>query len=185
MPSSSGGKRKAAYGSVPAAHPQTAGASARALHEYQFLPEQPSVRADVYERVAPSHLYDTPIDAPIGRAAALSAGGPYHHGSEQVAAGYNFQGQVPNVSLLSQQGRQNHVFPSGSTEYDSVPHKNSLMNIGTEAQFGTHPIIGLENPFVSSNRRVSLDEDPSRMERKRKVIHNVVRASYGCFTHLT
>ena len=46
------------------------------------------------------------------------------------------------------------------------------MNIGTDAQFGTHPIIGLENPFVSSNRRVSLDDDPSRMERKRKVIFN-------------
>ncbi|XP_034701923.1 homeobox-DDT domain protein RLT2 isoform X4 [Vitis riparia] len=87
----------------------------RAVHEYQFLPEQPSVRTDTYER-----------------------------------------------------GRQNHGLSSTSGDYDTVPRKNSLGSIGMDAHFGSHPITALDNPFISSDRRVTNEEDVLRMERKRK-----------------
>ncbi|CAM8958846.1 unnamed protein product [Rhodiola kirilowii] len=34
--------------------------ASRALHEYQFLPEQPTVKAETYERGNPSHYYGCP-----------------------------------------------------------------------------------------------------------------------------
>ncbi|XP_058100582.1 homeobox-DDT domain protein RLT2-like isoform X2 [Magnolia sinica] len=160
VPSSSGGiKKPTTVGSVHAVHSQT---GPRALHEYQFLPEQPSIRSDSYERVAPSHFYDSSVDTPSGRPSS------FRHGNEQVAKSYGFQGQMSSVNLLPQQGRQGHVFSSAPTEYDSVPHKNSLPSVGTDAHFGGHPVVGLENTFVSSDRRVFHNEDASRMERKRK-----------------
>lgn len=164
LPSSSGGKRKLTAGSVHVVHPQ---AAARALQEYQFLPEQPSVRSDAYERVAPSHYYDSPVDGPSARA-SLSTAGPFLRGNEQLATGYGL-GQVSGVNLMSQQGRQGHVYSSAPGEYESVPHKNSFTSAGMDAQSGAHAMIGLENSYVSSHRRVSHDEDVSRMERKRKV----------------
>ncbi|KAJ0111524.1 hypothetical protein Patl1_02335 [Pistacia atlantica] len=105
-------------------HPQGA---TRTLHEYQFLPEQPTVRTDTYERAAPSYHYGSPVDS-----------------------------------------RQNHLFPSASEEYENVPRKNSFVNTALDAHFGAHAITALENQFVSSDRRVTLDEDASRMEKKRK-----------------
>ncbi|RVW46790.1 Homeobox-DDT domain protein RLT2 [Vitis vinifera] len=138
----------------------------RAVHEYQFLPEQPSVRTDTYERVG-SHYYGSPADGPSARA-SLSTGRSFMHGNEQVASGYGFQGQMPNLNLLSQQGRQNHGLSSTSGDYDTVPRKNSLGSIGMDAHFGSHPIAALDNPFISSDRRVTNDEDVLRMERKRK-----------------
>ncbi|GMP67388.1 hypothetical protein CsSME_00027390 [Camellia sinensis var. sinensis] len=142
--------------------------AARALHEYQFLPEQPSVRNDTYERAASSHYFSSPTDVPSGRS-ALPTGRSFMHGNEQVPSGYGFQGQMPNLSLLPHQGRQGHPLPSTSGEYDIVPRKNSVANIGTDAHFGAHPITGLENPFIPSDRRVTThEEDISRIERKRK-----------------
>ncbi|XP_010245587.1 PREDICTED: homeobox-DDT domain protein RLT2-like isoform X2 [Nelumbo nucifera] len=163
VPSSSSGKRKSATG-VHVVHPQTA---PRTVQEYQFLPEQPTVRSDAYERVAPSHFYDSPIDGPSSRTSSLSAVGTFLHGNEQMGIGYGFHGQVPGVGHLPQQVRQGHVFSSGSGEYENVPHRNSYTNIGMDAQFASHP-IGLENPFVPSDRRVFHEDDVSRMERKRK-----------------
>ncbi|KAL7215900.1 hypothetical protein ACSBR1_027948 [Camellia fascicularis] len=142
--------------------------AARALHEYQFLPEQPSVRNDTYERAASSHYFSSPTDVPSGRS-ALPTGRSFMHGNEQVPSGYGFQGQMPSLSLLPHQGRQGHPLPSTSGEYDIVPRKNSVANIGTDAHFGAHPITGLENPFIPSDRRVTTqEEDISRIERKRK-----------------
>ncbi|XP_043702863.1 homeobox-DDT domain protein RLT2-like isoform X2 [Telopea speciosissima] len=164
VPGSSSGKRKLTAGNVRVVHPQ---AAARALQEYQFLPEQPSARSDAYDRVNSSHFYDSP-DGPSARASSFPATGQYLHGNEQLSTSYSFQGHVSGVDLLSQQGRQGHIYPSASGEYDGVPHKNSFANVGMDAQFGAHPMHGLENSFVPSDRRVSHDEDVSRMERKRK-----------------
>ncbi|XP_077212458.1 homeobox-DDT domain protein RLT2-like [Tasmannia lanceolata] len=163
-PSLSVGKRKQNIGSVHVVHSQS---GARALHEYQFLPEQP-IRSETYERVAPSHFYDSSVDPSSAKASPLSTGEPFLHGNEQMATGYGVQGQLSSISLLSQQGRQGRAFSSGSTEYDSVRLKNSFMNIGSDAQLVAHPDIGLESPFVSSDRRVGHDEDASLMERKQK-----------------
>ncbi|XP_068664587.1 homeobox-DDT domain protein RLT2-like [Aristolochia californica] len=162
LPSSSGTRRKPPIGNVHVVHPQP---GARALHEYQFLPEQPSVRSDTYERVASSHYYDSLIETSGARATAVTTGGSFPHGNDQLASSYAYPGQPPNINLLTQ-GRQGHMFSSGSTEYDTVQHRTSFPNIGTDAQFAAHT-IGLENPFMSSDRRLLHEEDP-RLERKRK-----------------
>ncbi|XP_031255307.1 homeobox-DDT domain protein RLT2 isoform X3 [Pistacia vera] len=146
-------------------HPQCA---TRTLHEYQFLPEQPTVRTDTYERAAPSYHYGSPVDSSNTRNPSLSTGHSFMHGNEQVSSGYGFPGQLPSLNLLSQQGRQNHLLPSASEEYENVPRKNSFVNTALDAHFGAHAITALENQFVSSDRRVTLDEDASRMEKKRK-----------------
>ncbi|GFS34792.1 homeobox-1 [Actinidia rufa] len=140
----------------------------RALHEYQFLPEQPTVRNDSFERAAPSHYYGSSTDVPSARS-ALSTGRSYMHGNEQVPPAYGFQGQTPSLSLLPHQGRQSHLLPSTSVEYDTVSQKTSVANIGTDAHFGAHPITALDNPFIPSERQVTNDEDIARLERKRKV----------------
>jgi hypothetical protein len=93
------------------------------------------------------------------------------HGNEHVPSGYGFQGQITGLNLLPQQGRQGHLLPSVSGEYDTVPRKNAFPNIAMDAHFGAHPITQLENPFMSSDRRVTHEEDVPRMERKRKVSH--------------
>lgn len=140
----------------------------RAVQEYQFLPEQPSVRTDTYERVAPSHYYGSPADGPSARPSSVSTGRLLVHGNEQVAPGYGFQGQMPNLNLLSQQGRPSHGLSSTSGDHDSIPRKNSFASIGADAHSGSHPTTALDNPFIS-DRRVGNDDDVLRMERKRKV----------------
>lgn len=164
VPTSSSGKRKLTAGSNHVAHPQTSG---RAPREYQFLPEQPSVRSENYGRADPSQYYNTPLDAQTGRVSSFSTGSPYHHGREHLTAGYGFQGQVPSGSVLPQQGRGGHVLPSASGEYDS-PHRSPFTNIGVDAQVGVNSAVGLENSFLSSDRRLSQEDDATRIERKRK-----------------
>jgi len=159
--SSSSGKRKSSVGHV--VHPQT---GSRALHEYQFLPEQPSIRSETYERLPQRHYYD-PAVAPNTGGSPLPVGGQYLHGNEQVAPTYTFQGQLSSsTSILSQQGRQ-QAFSSGPAEYENAPQSNSFS--ATEAQFGMPQVLGSENPYLSSDRRMFRDEDPSRVDRKRKV----------------
>ncbi|XP_026420944.1 homeobox-DDT domain protein RLT2-like isoform X1 [Papaver somniferum] len=141
LPGSSGGKRKLASGNAHMVHPQSA---PRALQEYQFLPEQPSVRSDTYERADPSHFYSSQHDGHSGRASSLSAGGSHLHGKEQVPTGY---GQGTSASLQSQQGRISHVLG----EYDRMDVQ-----------------VGLENPLLLCDRRMSNEDEAARLERKRK-----------------
>ncbi|KAM7498033.1 hypothetical protein LguiA_022447 [Lonicera macranthoides] len=143
--------------------------ASRALHEYQFLPEQPSVRNDSYERaVSSSHYYGSPTDVPSART-PLSTGRSVAHANEQVPSGYGFQGQqLPSLNLLPQQGRQGHALPSTSGDYDIVPRKNSFANTGVDVQVGAHPIAGLDNPFMPPDRQPTHDEEILRMEKKRK-----------------
>ncbi|XP_052177400.1 homeobox-DDT domain protein RLT2 isoform X2 [Diospyros lotus] len=140
---------------------------ARALHEYQFLPEQPSVRNDTYERAASSHYFGSAMDVPSARG-ALSSGRSFSHGNEPVPPAYGFQAQMPSLSLFPHQARQGHLVPATSAEYDIGPRKIPITNISTDTHFGAHPITGLENPFVPSDRRIAHDEDGPRIERKRK-----------------
>lgn len=140
----------------------------RALHEYQFLPEQPSIRNDSYERAAPSHYFGSPNDVPIARH-ALSAGRSFMHGNELFPSPYALHSQPPSLTLLPHQERQGHSLPSTSGEYDNVSRKNSVTNIGTDAQLGAHPITGLDSSFVPSDIQVTPEDDAARMERKRKV----------------
>ncbi|KAJ0985990.1 hypothetical protein J5N97_004346 [Dioscorea zingiberensis] len=158
---SSSRKRKSTSG-VLLGHPQE---GPRALHEYKFLPEQPSVRGEVYERVSSQpHYYDSSMDAPNSRVSSLPMEGQIIHGNEQLAPSYTFQGQMSNSGLLSQHGRQ-QMLVSGSTEYDNAQHSRSYPKPTTGTEPSVHPVMDIENP---SDRRIFRDEDASRMSRKRK-----------------
>ncbi|OIT31129.1 PREDICTED: homeobox-DDT domain protein RLT2-like [Nicotiana attenuata] len=130
----------------------------RTLHEYQFLPEQPSIRSNAYEQSVPSPYYSS-IEVQSSRT-MLSTGRSFMHGSEQVASGYSIPGQIPTLNLLPQ-GKQGHISPA-SAEADAVPQR-SLVNIEVEANYGGQPMTALESPFMA---RVIHDEE--RLERKRK-----------------
>ena len=164
MSSSSSGKRKSSVGGAHVIHPQ---AGSKALHEYQFLPQQPSIRSGRYERLSQTHYHD-PAVAPNTIGSPLPVGGQYLHGNEQVAPTYTFQGQLSSTSILSQEGRQ-QAFSSSPAEYANAPQSNSFTNSVTEGQFGMHQVLGSENSYLSSDRRMFQDEDPSRVDRKRKV----------------
>lgn len=64
------------------------------------------------------------------------------------------------------------MLSSGSTEYDNPQHHNSHTNSALDGQYGTHPVVGIENSYLTSERRTFRDDDVSRMERKRKVCTN-------------
>ncbi|CAN6444549.1 unnamed protein product [Victoria cruziana] len=164
MSGSSGSKRKTSVNSVHMLLPQP---GARALHEYQFLPEQPSARSETYDRTGQSDFYDSPIDSFGTRSSSLPTGGPYSHGSEHLGSGYPFQGHASNVNLL-QHSRHGHLFSPSSVDPDGVAVKNSLVNYGADAPLGTHAVLRLENTFISPEKQLYSEEDASRMERKRK-----------------
>ncbi|KAK1566908.1 hypothetical protein Q3G72_005921 [Acer saccharum] len=145
-------------------HPQ---AATRTLHEYQFLPEQPTVRTDTYERAAPSHNYGSPADNSNARNPSLTTARSFMHANEQVSTGYGFPGQLPSLNLLTHQGRHSHLLPSASGEYDNVPRKNSI-NTAMESNFGAHPLAAVDKACISSDMRVTNDEDVIRIEKKRK-----------------
>ncbi|XP_062105928.1 homeobox-DDT domain protein RLT2 isoform X2 [Humulus lupulus] len=100
----------------------------RALLEYQFIPEKPTVKTEAYERLAPSYHYGSPAEGPSTRTSLLSAGHPYAPSNEHLSSGYGFQ----------------------------------------DAYFGTHPISQLENPYIASERRATIEEDALRNDRRRK-----------------
>ncbi|CAK7322695.1 unnamed protein product [Dovyalis caffra] len=140
----------------------------RTLHEYQFLPQQPTVRAEACERAAPSCQYGSPADGHNAKTGSLSAARPFMHGNEQVSSVCGLSSQVPSLSLMPQESRQGHLLPCTTGEYDTVPQKSPFRSVGVDAQFGAHPIIALDNSFMSSDRRLTHEEEALRIERKRK-----------------
>lgn len=160
--SSAGGKRKLTDSVPHMRHPRL---GQRTLHEYQFLPEQPSVQSETYDRVSQAHYYDS-IDGSNAKVASLQK---KLHGNEQETPSYTFQDQISSAHLLSQPGRQ-HNFPSISMDSDGPPCGNMLPIPATDSQFGMHQIAGVENQYVSSDRRSDQDDDFSRLERKPKVV---------------
>lgn len=156
LPSSSKGKRKTAVG---ASHTVCLQMGPRALHEYQFIPKQPSVRSEALDRVSLSHYLESSSDAPNTKMTSLPSGGRYLHVNDHEGPSYTFQGQNLSADLLTQEGRQ-QAFPSVSVEYDNSLDGNSFPDPATDAQFGMGEVPGLENPYLSSYRR---------LDRKRKV----------------
>ncbi|XP_042409770.1 homeobox-DDT domain protein RLT2-like isoform X1 [Zingiber officinale] len=159
LASKSCGKRKLIASVPPMGHPQM---GRKALHEYQFLPEQPSVPSETYDRVSQTHYYDS-IEGSNVKVASLPK---KLHGNEQETPNYTFQGQISSAHLLSQSGRQ-HNFPSISMDSDDLPHSNTLPIPASDSQFGMYQIAGEENQYVSSDRSAR-DDDFSRLERKYK-----------------
>uniref|UniRef100_A0A803N1P7 Homeobox-DDT domain protein RLT2 n=1 Tax=Chenopodium quinoa TaxID=63459 RepID=A0A803N1P7_CHEQI len=140
--------------------------SSRAPHEYQFLPEQPTVRSESYERVAQSHYYGSPSDGPGTKTPPLSSGRSYIHGYEEVPVVYGVPNQMPNLNLMSQ-GKGGSLLPSTSGDYETIARKSPYINMGMESPFTAHP-NSLDNALIPSERRVTQEEDAGRLERKRK-----------------
>jgi hypothetical protein len=134
----------------------------QAVHEYQFLPDQPS---DIYERVSQSRFYDTPTEASNPRIASLSTGPRFLHGVEQ-APSYSVHGQLSGSGHLAQHGRP--AIPSGSTDHDGAL-SNINVSPAIHGQFGIPQVAGFETPLVSSERMGYHDDDTYRVDRKRKV----------------
>ncbi|GMI72856.1 RINGLET 1, homeobox-1 [Hibiscus trionum] len=72
-------------------------AAARAIHEYQFLPDHSSLRYDAGRQVAHSLFYESPVDGARGGAAL------FLRGEEPLCRVPGIQGQGSRVPLLPQQ----------------------------------------------------------------------------------
>ncbi|KAL9241090.1 hypothetical protein vseg_015240 [Gypsophila vaccaria] len=138
--------------------------SGRALHEYQFLSEQPTARSESYERVPQSQYYGSSIDGPGTKTPPLCGGQAYLHSYEDVPVAYG----LPSQSITSQQGKLRNSLPSTSGDYENITHKSPYMGIGMESPFSAHPITGLENAAMLSDKIVAQEDDAVRAERKRK-----------------
>ncbi|KAH6780630.1 hypothetical protein C2S52_011867 [Perilla frutescens var. hirtella] len=137
--------------------------ASRALHEYQFLPEKPSVRNDSYERGVP-HYYGSPPDI-LNSRVPLPTGRYVIRSNEQGASGY-LQGQMPSLSLLPQQGRQEaHLSPAPGEVDDVGPLTASVGNANIDSHLLVHPASGFDNQITPERRNVL---DLERLERKRK-----------------
>ncbi|KAL6848942.1 hypothetical protein ACP4OV_021525 [Aristida adscensionis] len=158
VPSTVTGKRKSLAGSSSHLGPQ-------AVHEYQFLPEQPS---DLYERASQSRLYDDPTDASNARISSLSTGSHFLHGAEHTPS-YAFHNQIPGSGLLKQHGRS-PSFPSGSTDHEMALSNVNVGSAPIQVHLGISQVAGFENTAASSERLVYDDDDTYRVHRKRK--HN-------------
>ncbi|CAO2183310.1 unnamed protein product [Urochloa humidicola] len=157
------GKRKSMVGNPPIVQPHV---GSRAVHEYQFLPEQPS---DTYERASRSHYYDTPVEVSNSRISSLTSGSQLLHGSEEGAPSYAFQGHASGSGLLPQPSRS-QAFPAVPADHEIAQSNSNLNSVPVEGQFDISRVAVFENQLGSSEIRVYHDEDASRVERKRK--HN-------------
>lgn len=117
-----------------------------ALHEYQFIPERPTVRNDTYERLPFSHHHGSPADVPF-------------LGTLSSPTGHSFL-----------QGKQSRPLASALGKHDRVQYKDYSTNISMDAHFTSQHINKHENSFAVSDDRVSHVEDV-QIERKRKVSH--------------
>ncbi|RWW40401.1 hypothetical protein BHE74_00054190 [Ensete ventricosum] len=140
--------------------PGAFGMGPRALHEYQFIPEQPSVWPEALDRVSQSHYLESSADAPNIKMTSLPSGGRYLHVNDHEGSSYTFHGQILSAGLLTQEGWQ-RAFPSVSVEYDNSLHGSSFPDPATDAQFAMSEVPGLESPYLSPYRR---------LDRKRKII---------------
>ena len=173
VPSSFAGKRKSTVANPPQVHPH---GGSRAVHEYQFLPEQPS---DTYDRANRPHYYDTPVEASNMRVSSLTPGSHLLHGSEEMAPGYAFEGQ----GLLPQSGRP-QVFPAAPTDYETNQSTSNLNSVPIDGQFGISPVAGFEDPVMSSETMAYHDED-ARLDRKRKVCFSLTSYMHLVFQPYT
>ncbi|XP_051136002.1 homeobox-DDT domain protein RLT2-like isoform X2 [Andrographis paniculata] len=137
----------------------------KALHEYQFLPEKPSVRNDAYGKAVPPHYYGSQIDIHNTRV-SLPTGRSVTQSNEPVPSGYSVHSQMPSVSLLTQHGRQSHRSSPAHGEVEFIPGATPLASVGIETHYNAHLVNGMNNLSVTKERRTVNDQE--RLEKKRK-----------------
>ncbi|KAI9086822.1 hypothetical protein K1719_031416 [Acacia pycnantha] len=142
--------------------------ASRTLHEYKFIPEQPTVRNEAYdyERVTPNQ-YGSLGGIPHART-LLSSGQQFLDGNEIASYGYGYQNPMPGLNLLSQQGRQNHLLPSASRQNDTVPWKNTFVDVLADSHVGAYPAAQIDSMLTPFDQKVIHEEQISRFQKKRK-----------------
>lgn len=144
--------------------------SGRTLHEYQFLPEQPTAKSDKHERGVSSYHCGSHANVQnISRTPSMASGHPFLHGYEQVSSSYCSQGQMPNLNIFAQKSRRNHLLLSSMDEHDNSLCKSSLVNISMDPQYGTHPTTHPEYTSMLSDQRVVHGDNVLWIEKKHKV----------------
>lgn len=138
-------------------------ASARTVHEYQFLQDQSGIQTDTYGQVTQSPYHDSPVDTLRGRAS------PFVHGDEPLSRVHGVQGQISCARHLSQQDMRGHVFPSPQRDDDGLLQRDTYTNNRTISQSIVLPIMGPEDPNLFPAQQAFHDDTELRLERKRKV----------------
>lgn len=114
------------------------------------------MRNDAYERAVP-HYYGSPSDI-LNARVQLPTG-------RQPSSGY-LQGQMPSLSLLPQQGRQeNHLSPI-TGEVEASPPIAPMVNANIDSHLFVDPRLDDQN--ITPDRHTIVDLE--RLERKRKVL---------------
>nr|XP_027191643.1 homeobox-DDT domain protein RLT2 isoform X4 [Cicer arietinum] len=116
----------------------------RTLHEYQFIPEQPTVRNEMYARVTTS-IHFSSLDGVPHSGTTLSSGQSFLNGNEFAPNVYGVQG--------------------GN---DDVPRKNPFVDVTLDTHRVADQVTPIDSPLVPSDRRVIHEEELSRFQRKRK-----------------
>ncbi|KQK04896.1 homeobox-DDT domain protein RLT2 isoform X2 [Brachypodium distachyon] len=155
VPSTVTRKRKSMDGNSPHL-------GSRAVRQYQFLPEQPSV----YERPSQQRFHDAPTEASNLRISSVSTGSRFLHGAEHEPS-YAFHGQISGPSHLSQHGKP-LIFPSGSTDYEAASSYINVSAAPIEGQFGIPQVAGFKTPLACSEGVDYRCEDVYRLDKKRK-----------------
>ncbi|XP_054800756.1 homeobox-DDT domain protein RLT1 isoform X3 [Prosopis cineraria] len=137
-------------------------AMTRAFHEYPFLPNHSSIRSDAYGQLAQSHLHDS-MDGPARTPSFVVK-------NEPVPRIHAAQGHSSRVRLSSLQDKQGLPYPSPTHDDDGPSQRESYanLNIGMNAHFTDHPIVGPENPYAVVGGQIFHSDAILRLDRKRK-----------------
>lgn len=155
---------------------------ARTFPEYPFVPNQPSIRSDMFGQLSQPHLYD-PMEGPartppfpIGNEHLPRIHGTQSHSSRARLSSQQDKPVTPYTSpppFLSQQDKQSIPYPSPPRDNDVVPKREphpNVANTGINSQFTDHQIGGQENPLALPGGQVFHNDTVLRVEKKRKVL---------------
>ncbi|CAI0408031.1 unnamed protein product [Linum tenue] len=137
-------------------------ASARALHEYQFLPDQSSIRPDTYGQVAQHSYHDVPADTLRGRTS------PFVRGDEHLPRIHDVHTPVSRVRLLSPQENKGHL-PSTHWDDDYLLRSEPFPNHRIKAESSSHHMAAPESTHMFHDANVFQSEADMRTEKKRKI----------------
>ncbi|KAI4319771.1 hypothetical protein MLD38_033331 [Melastoma candidum] len=140
---------------------------ARPVHEYQFLPEKPTVRAEGHERAASSYHYGSASENMNAGISSLSSGHQLFDVTD-MTSGYGHQSQIPTLSLLPPASSKSQNLASAAEDYHIDPQKNSTLTLEIDNRLGVHPIDTMEDTLLPSDIRFVHKEEILRVEKKRK-----------------
>ncbi|KAI4341103.1 hypothetical protein MLD38_025869 [Melastoma candidum] len=140
---------------------------ARPVHEYQFLPEKPTVRAEGHERIASSYHHGSALENTNAGVPSISSGHQLFDVTD-MTSGYGHPSQIPTLSLLPPSRSKSQNLASAAEDYHIDPQKNSTLTLEIENGLGVHPVDAMEDHVLPSDRWFVHKEEILRVEKKRK-----------------